>query len=152
MEATAAAAAATANGNIDTGGGNGGGKIMLEISKLNCAKSVQPGSSGSIAGLVRMETDELNAANSAAADRHRAVSASVSRRVRRDSVVSAFSDAVADKEEEFHRDPLTETIGVAGPFQIMWHLILGITVMFHSWQMFANKWLTYKVIKRLFSS
>jgi hypothetical protein len=57
---------------------------------------------------------------------------------------SSDHDDAMDKEE-FHRDPMTDVIGPAGPFQIMWHLVLGLSVAVHAWQMFANKWLTYKV-------
>ena len=40
---------------------------------------------------------------------------------------------------------MTEVIGAVGPFQIVWHLVLGLSIVIHAWQMFANKWLTYKV-------
>ena len=49
------------------------------------------------------------------------------------------------EKEEFHRDPMTEIIGPVGPFQIVWHVVLGLSIIIHAWQMFANKWLTYKV-------
>ena len=49
------------------------------------------------------------------------------------------------EKEEFHRDPMTEVIGAVGPFQIVWHVVLGLSIVIHAWQMFANKWLTYKV-------
>jgi hypothetical protein len=51
----------------------------------------------------------------------------------------------AMNKEKFHRDPMTEVIGPVGPFQIMWHLIMGLSVATHCWQMLANKWLTHKV-------
>ena len=56
-------------------------------------------------------------------------------------------DVAADamEKEEFHRDPMTEVIGAVGPFQIVWHVVLGLSIVIHAWQMFANKWLTYKV-------
>ena len=53
--------------------------------------------------------------------------------------------ADAMEKEEFHRDPMTEVIGAVGPFQIVWHVVLGLSIVIHAWQMFANKWLTYKV-------
>ena len=56
-------------------------------------------------------------------------------------------DADAMEKEEFHRDPMTEVIGAVGPFQIVWHVVLGLSIVIHAWQMFANKWLTYKVYK-----
>ena len=61
------------------------------------------------------------------------------------------SDAAEDggddamEKEEFLRDPMTEVIGPVGPFQIVWHVVLGLSIIIHAWQMFANKWLTYKV-------
>ena len=55
----------------------------------------------------------------------------------------AAADAM--EKEEFHRDPMTEVIGAVGPFQIVWHVVLGLSIVIHAWQMFANKWLTYKV-------
>ena len=30
----------------------------------------------------------------------------------------------------------------------MWHVALGLSIVIHAWQMFANKWLTYKVQSR----
>ncbi|TRY61932.1 hypothetical protein TCAL_08872 [Tigriopus californicus] len=41
-------------------------------------------------------------------------------------------------------DPLTEVIGEYGPWQLKWHFLLGVTTIFHGWQMMSNKFLTYK--------
>lgn len=40
-------------------------------------------------------------------------------------------------------DPLTEVIGEYGPWQFKWHFLVGVTAIFHGWQMMSNKFLTF---------